>query len=436
MGHPDRNSATNTAHPRQRVDYRDAEKVRERIEAAAAALRCRGARRHVLAAVLKLLCGWSKLTDDRVALTQIAELITAAGARRYDLKTIGRALASLSRDDLIVYRPAQGRGTRAFIAIHDRYIGGVQVLERDASGRVIIDYSRGCKAGSGPGSAAQSVTFSGARPYKYQNNYPPTPRNETPPNTSRPTEVKIRTTELRAVLADLPEPLHRLPRHLRWKLGAEIRRRLLAGWRPDQVSAILAAPMPADMQRPWRLAMWRLQHNLPGSGPRRAPLQRAWDTQQATAARADAENTTARWHAEVEAVTTAELRAELLRADQVKFGRTAKNPRAVLAGAGRRVARLFPHMPLAAALQRWADEVLDSERAAGADREPADAPTSLGEDLLRDLAIGGGCSCVVCGSQRGVARPELPLEALSTVCDRCWPHIAAQLVTDVSEVAA
>ena len=46
-----------------------------------------------------------------------------------------------------------------------------------------------------------------------------------------------------------------------------------------------------------------------------------------------------------------------------------------------------------------------------------------------DLAISGGCSCVMCGSDRGVFRPQLPLKSMATVCDRCWPHIAADLAT-------
>jgi hypothetical protein len=133
------------------VEFSDAAKVRERVETNAAQLRLRGARRHVLAAVLKLLCGWSKITDDRVGLPQIVELIAAAGGRRYDLKTIGRALAGLAADELIIYRPAQGRGTRSFIGIHDRFVGDVRVLERDRSGRVITDYS--CH------SDTESVTF-------------------------------------------------------------------------------------------------------------------------------------------------------------------------------------------------------------------------------------------------------------------------------------
>ena len=114
---------------RQRVRFSDAEIIRERVESHASQLRLRGARRHVLAAVLKLLCGWSRIADDRVGLPQIVELIAERGERRYDLKTIGRALAGLAADELIVYRPAQGRGARAMIAIHDRFVADIEVLQ-------------------------------------------------------------------------------------------------------------------------------------------------------------------------------------------------------------------------------------------------------------------------------------------------------------------
>lgn len=59
--------------------------------------------------------------------------------------------------------------------------------------------------------------------------------------------------------------------------------------------------------------------------------------------------------------------------------------------------------------------------------EPVPAVTSLSTDLLIDLAISGGCDCVVCGSEGGVYRPELPLKSMANVCDQCWPHIAADL---------
>jgi hypothetical protein len=385
-------------------------------------MRIRGARQHALTAVLKLLCGWSKITDDRVGLPQIVELIAAAGGRRYDLKTIGRALAGLAADEVIVYRPARGRGARAFIAIHDRFVGDIEVLGRDRSGRVITDYSGQ--------SDADSVTFSQPLPYKDQKIYPPTPRNETQPQGSRPTGVDVSSEDLREVLRSLPEPLARLPKHLRWMLGRELRQRLEAGWRPDQILDVLAAPMPADVERPWRLALWRLRHNVVGSGPRLRPLQQAWDAQASAASRAAAEDTTARWYGDVAAVTTAEQRADLLRADEVKFGRRAKDPVAALAAAGRRVARLFPEMALTAALARWAEDILAAHEPKAAVAEQVPAATSLSTDLLLELAISGGCSCVVCGSDRGIHRPELPLKAMATVCDQCWPHIAADLAGD------
>lgn len=383
-------------------------------------MRLRGAPQHALTAVLKLLCGWSKITDDRVGLPQIVELIAAAGGRRYDLKTIGRALAGLAAAEVIVYRPAQGRGARAFIAIHDRFVGDIEVLGRDRSGRVITDYT----SRSDP----DSVTFSEPLPYKDQIHYPPTPRNENPAHGSRPTGVDVSSEDLREVLRGLPEPLARLPKHLRWMLGRELRQRLQAGWRPDQILDVLAAPMPADVQRPWRLALWRLRHNVVGSGPRLRPLQQAWDAQASAASRAATEDTTARWYGDVVAVTSPQQRAELLRADEVKFGRRAKDPVAALAAAGRRVARLFPEMPLTAALARWAEDVLaaDEPKVVAAEH----VATSLSSDLLMELAISGGRSCVVCGCERGIHRPQLPLRAMATVCDQCWPHIAADLAAD------
>jgi hypothetical protein len=415
---------------RQRITFSDAQLVRERVETHAQQLALRGARHHVLAAALTLLCGWSRVTDDQVGLPQVVELVAAGGGRRYDLKTIGRALASLAADELIVYRPAQGRGARAFLAIHDRFLGAVGVLERDASGRVITDHSA-C-------SHRDSVTFSRRSPYKNQTHYLPTLRASAYAPTTRPTEVPVSTTELKTVLRALPAPMAGLPRHLRWMLGREIRQRLQAGWRPDQILEVLAAPMPADVQRPWRLALWRLRHNVVGAGPRLRPLQQAWDAQAAAADKAAADDTTARWYSDVAAVTSPDQRAELLVAHQAKFGRRPADPVAAIAGAGRRAARLFPQMPLAAALSRWASDAIGHRAGYGA-AEPADEGItvatgdygavepgwrSLKPDLLIELAI-GDCDCVVCGSRHATARPQLPLKSM--VCDQCWPVIAADL---------
>jgi hypothetical protein len=400
---------------RQRVRFSDAAVIRDRVQADAAQLRLRGARAHVLGAALQLLCGWSKITDDRVRLPQVVELVAAAGGRRYDLKTIGRALAGLAADQLIVYRPAQGRGRRAFIAIHDRFIADIEVLHRDRSGQVITDYSGRCDT--------DPVTFSRRSPYKNQSHYPPTPRSQTRPRATRPTGVDVCPRDLREVLRGLPPPLARLPRHLRWMLGREIRLRLQAGWRPDQILDVLSAPMPTDVQRPWRLALWRLRHNIVGAGPRLRPLQQTFDAQASAEAKAAAEDTTARWYGDVAAVTNADERADLLRAHEVKFGRQPANPVAALAGVGRRAARLFPGTPLAAALARWAAEILDSQPEPVA-AEPIPAVGSLSTDLLTDLAI-GGCDCVVCRSRSALARAQLPLKSM--VCEQCWPVIAADL---------
>ena len=368
--------------------------------------------------MLKLLCGWSKITDDRVGLPQIVELIAAAGGRRYDLKTIGRALAGLAADELIVYRPAQGRGARAFIAIHDRFVGDIEVLGRDRSGRVITDYS----SHSDP----DSVTFSEPLPYKDQTHYPPTPRNETQPRRlpdrlgwMSPPRISARCC------GACPSRWRGCPKHLRWMLGREIRQRLEAGWRPDQILDVLAAPMPADVERPWRLALWRLRHNVVGSGPRLRPLQQAWDAQASAASRAAAEDTTARWYADVAAVTSAEQRAELLRADEVKFGRRAKDPVAALAAAGRRVARLFPEMPLGRGVGALGRGHPDRPRARNRCGEPVPAAASLSTDLLMDLAISGAAAAWCADLGRGTYRAQLPLKSM--VCDQCWPHIAAEL---------
>lgn len=421
-----RDRAGQVCQHRPRVNFSDAELVRGRVHAHAAQLRLRGARHHALAAVLKLLCGWSRITDDRVALDQVVELIVAAGGRRYDLKTIGRALAALAADGLIVYRPAQGRSKRAFVAIHDQFIADIAVLARDGEGRVIT-------AGAGQADT-DSVTFSRRSPYKNQSHYPPTPRSHTEPSTSRPTEVKVSTNDLRQVLAGLPDPLARLPKHLRWLLGAQIRNRLAAGWLPEQILDTLRQPMPPNLQRPWRLALWRLHHNVPGAGPRLRPLQRAWEQQARHQTREAHDRTIAHWHAEVAAVTSAADRADLLCAHEVKFGRPA-DPIAALAAAGRRAHRLFPQMPLAAALRRWAADTLASQQAEPAALQTVPATGALSTDLLMDLAISGGCECVVCGSHRATMRPELPLKSM--VCDHCWPVIAAELATgDTDEWAA
>ena len=211
------------------------------------------------------------------------------------------------------------------------------------------------------------------------------------------------------MLAALPDPLTRLPKHLRWMLGAEIRSRLAAGWLPEQILDKLCRPMPANLQRPWRLALWRLRHNVPGAGPRLKPLQRAWEQRARQEAHEAQNRTIAHWYTQVAAVTSAGDRADLLRAHEVKFGRPV-DPIAALAAAGRRVDRLFPHMPLAAALARWAADIVASQESESTVLDAIASPGALSTDLLMDLAISGGCDCVVCGSHRATMRAAAAVE--------------------------
>lgn len=157
------------------------------------------------------------------------------------------------------------------------------------------------------------------------------------------------------------------------------------------------------------------------------------DHDSAAAGREATKTLTDRWYADVAAVTTAQQRERLLRADQVKFGRAVVDPVAALANAGRRARRMYPEMGLAAGMTRWATDVL-GEVATDAVAEPIPAATSLSTDLLMDLAI-GGCACAVCGSGNAVERPQLPLKEASMVCDQCWPVIAAELAvaSDIDE---
>ena len=195
-------------------------------------------------------------------------------------------------------------------------MGGVKVLERDASNRVITDYSRH--------SRPESVTFSGPLPYIDQKNYLPTLRNNTQRETPRPTEVKAPSGQLKMVMANLPEPMAGLPKRLRWMLGREINQRLKRGWHPEHILGVLTAAMPAGVQRPYRLALWRLRHNVVGAGPLLRPLQQAWDAQAATTAGAEAEDIKARRFTEVAAVTSADVRAKALRAIEAKFRRPGR----------------------------------------------------------------------------------------------------------------
>lgn len=403
------------AAPRDRVSFADAAQMRRRVEDAASPLKLRGARAGVLAAVLALTCGYKRIDDDAVALRHVAARIP--GGRVYDAKTLGRALAGLAAASLIVYRPARGRGAKAYIGIHPRFLNGVQVLDRDAAGRVIA-----------PAKTAQTVTFL-ERPYKEsiskKKKYPPTPQPSprSPVVATRPTEVEISSADVIAVLRQLPEQLGQLPARLRWRLGGLIRDKLRAGWLPEQILKILAAPMPDAVAAPFSLARWRLVQNMPGAGPRLQPLQQAFDRRESARAQQSADAVMAHWYGRVLDATSAGEREWVLQADTAKFGRVSESPVAALAAAGRRAARLFPDLPLAQGLRRWAQDVLGGEAAAPV---AVPAAAAMPADLLIDLALGE--QCVVCEQHPGSPRPQLPL--MSTVCEGCWPMIAAELAAD------
>lgn len=197
-----------------------------------------------------------------------------------------------------------------------------------------------------------------------------------------------------------------------------IRDKLRAGWLPEQILAILAAPMPDTVAAPFSLARWRLTQNMPGAGPRLTPLQQEFDQRESAHAQHAADEETAHWYGQVLAVTDEPERQRLLSADTAKFGRVSDAPVAALAAAGRRAVRLFPELSLAQGLRRWASDVL------------AEAPVTpravMSSELLMELAIGE--RCVVCDQRPGDPRPQLPL--MSTVCDCCWPMIAAELADD------
>ncbi|OWM07721.1 hypothetical protein B7435_07270 [Mycolicibacterium peregrinum] len=376
-----------------------------RVQAHAAGMGLRGARRAVLAAVLELLPGrHSRVTDDAVRLYQLADLIVEAGGRRHCDKTIGRALASLAADELIAYTPARGRGNRALVAIHSRFVDDVEVLQRDETGRVIVPAS------------AESVTFSEApSSYRPKANYPPTPRStdNQVPSDSRPAGVEIHPDEVREVFAGLPEAYQGLGTRTRWRLGGLIRRQLSRGWRPDQIIDILAAPLPGGVKSPLHLAMWRLAKNQTGSGPRLAPLQQAWDTAAAESARTRSELAAEKSLASVTAATTPDQRDHALRAAAVQFG-TITDPRAALVAAARAATRRYPSHSPATALQHWANSILEDHRATAPEPTIPAAP-NLGVELAMSTVTG---HCVNCQCTPATIRPELPIPV--PVCDTCW----------------
>ena len=373
---------------RPRVSHADAALVSRRLHSAGATAGVSGAVRETLGAVIALLPGWKRICDDQVRLAHLVALCPSQHHKR----TIGRALAALDRVEIIRYTPAQGRATNATITVHPRLLDGVTELARDGAGRVV-------------------VPFSGPRPYINQNLYPPTPQTQTRKLApTRPIGVKVDSQELRAVLANMAEPFQTLPRPLRWQLGRAIRDKLARGWRASDLLTVLNAPTPPVVQRPLRLARWRLTQNLVGAGPRLVPLQRAWD--QAASADQQRQQTAEhqRSYQRIAAITSAADRSAMVDAITRMFGGSPDPQRAVITAA-RRAQREHPTASLKAAIAAWLHARPD-----GPQQRATDTPEARRRPAEPSWLATSG-ECVMCG-QPGFERRELPLQ--SVVCDSCW----------------
>jgi hypothetical protein len=332
VGARDRDSKPHRASDKQRprISYHCADLVTLRMAEAGRAARLGGVAAEVLNAVIDLLPSrWTRIRDDRVRLRQIVALCPSNPHQR----SVGRALARLERLDVIHYSPAQGRGATATISVHERLLAGIEELHRDADDKVVVPFSR-------PHTSSLSRRD------------PPTPQSRTAAddtNQTRPTEVDVDPEDVRHVMAELPEIYGSLPKHLRWLLGAVIRTKLARGYRPEQILAILSAPLPKrGVDRPFKLAVWRLIINQPGPGPRLVPLQKAWDAADADRQRRQHVDTATTDYRRIEASTTAHQRAAMLAAMQELFGPDL-DPRAAIVTAGRRARRQHPtHTPVEA----------------------------------------------------------------------------------------
>ena len=382
--------------PRQRIDFHSADCVTLRMAKAGREAGIRGAVSEVLDAVITMLPRqWSKIRDNRVRLHQLVNLCPSRPHQR----TVGRALRRLVELDFVHYEPACGRGAVALIVVHERFLYGIEELERDESGSVVVPFSRPYTSLFPKGKVPQPVPHQAAP-------------DELP--SSRPVEVPVDRAELQAVLDRLPPLFAQLPRNLRWLLGREVRNKLARGYRPEEILRILEAPAPDGVHRPFKLAIWRLSQNMLGAGPRLRPLQRKWDQAQQVQHERDRLADLAEDYRRVEAVTTAEQRTQLIAAMQALVG-PAADPRTAVLTAVRRARRQYPGIPAAAAVSSWLDNGDQRLTPRGSAQRPGVAEFSVeGLELITRLA--GPAICIGCGSA-GVLRPELPLHTVA--CDDC-----------------
>lgn len=418
---------------RPRIDRRKVAIIRRRVRARAAELQLRCGILLVLNAALSLLLTWKTVRDERVRLHHISARFPR-GTRRLTPTTIGRLLTQLHNLELLVYSPALGRGNCATIAIHPAFLDGVTELARDSDGRVITpDRPATAVAPSGGESACaptQIIDFSTPRlPYrsflsKTSISSSATDQPRSLPN-PRPTEVPVDPAEVRQVLAAMPECYRTLPSNLRWSLGSLVRQRLARGFQPEQILAILTAPLPAGLSRPYALAKRRFALNMPGIGPRLRPLQRTWDT----AATAHEQRT---WQQAVSADYRAltadigthlaeQLTAAALAAPRVHSADNAPpaiRRQSAALGAARQALRAFPGQPITVAARHWLAEHPGSPAPARRPVAPA-VPGALATLTISDLlAMAPAGRCTKCGAIDAQTRHGLPVPI--PVCQDCW----------------
>lgn len=388
---------------RPRVDYHSADCVTLRMTEAGRQAGFVGAVGEVLEAVITLLPrDWSRIRDNRVRLCQLVNLCPSRPHQR----TVGRALRRLADLDFLHYEPACGRGATALITVHERFLHGISELERDESGAVVVPFSAPYTSLFPKGKLPQPVEQEPAVDAAAE---------------SRPIEVGVDRNELRTVLDQLPPLLADLPRNLRWLLGREVRNKLARGHRPEDILRILEAPAPAGVERPYKLAIWRLTQNMPGAGPRLRPIQRQWDQAQRAADEQARIATVAEDYRRVEDSTTAEQRDQLVVAMRQLFG-PADDPRAAILTAVRRARRQYPGLPVAAAVDTWLQN--GDQRLAPRSAPAASLDRPLVLDGLHSIPELWAQVCVSCGSP-GVLRPELPLP--SVACDGCLAAAATEM---------
>lgn len=426
-------AAQNVAEFRPRIDRTKVAIIRRRVRARAAELHLRCGILLVLNAALSLLLSWKTVRDERVRMHHISARFPR-GTRHLTPTTIGRLLTKLHNLELLIYRPALGRGNCATIAIHPAFLDGITELARDTQGRVITP-SRPATAVAPnrtqtPCTTTQIIDFY-PTPLPYMSfisktsiSSSATGSPRTLPNT-RPTEVPVNPAEVRHILAAMPECYRTLPPNLRWSLGSLVRHRLARGFQPAQILAILTAPLPADLSRPYALAKRRFALNMPGTGPRLRPLQRAWDI----AATAREQRT---WHEAVRADYRAltadigprlaeQLTAAALATPRVHSADNAPAPirrRSAALGAARQALRAFPGQPITVAVRHWLAEHPTPPAPARRRLTPA-VPGALATLTISDLlAMAPAGRCTKCGSIDAQTRHGLPVPV--PVCQDCW----------------